>query len=389
MPTLHPPLLPGLDPEELKRYARHLTLPDVGLAGQRRLKAARVLLVGVGGLGSPAALYLAAAGIGTLGLVDSDVVDASNLQRQVLFGTAAVGTGKLAAAAARLADLNPSVRLEPHETRLTSANAMSILADYDVIVDGSDNFPTRYLVNDACALLGKPDVYGSIFRFEGQVSVFRADLGPCYRCLYRDPPPAELVPSCEEAGVLGVLPGIVGALQAAEAIKLVLGAGEPLVARLLLVDALTMRFRELALVKDPDCPLCGPRRTVTGLIDYDAFCGAAPAAARGREGTMELTVFELKEALARGERPMLVDVRQPWEVELCRIDGSHHIPLHQLPERLAEIAADAAVVTICHTGKRSLQAARFLQAHGVTNARSLTGGVDAWAVSVDPTMARY
>ncbi len=389
MSTLVPPALPGLTPEELQRYARHLSLPEVGVAGQRRLKAARVLLVGVGGLGSPAALYLAAAGVGTLGLVDSDVVEASNLQRQVLHGSSAVGTPKLASAAARLADLNPSVRVEPHDTRLTSANAMSILADYDIVVDGSDNFPTRYLVNDACALLGKPDVYGSIHRFEGQVSVFWAERGPCYRCLYRDPPPPELVPSCEQAGVLGVLPGIVGALQAAEAIKLVLGAGTALTGRLLLVDALAMRFRDLALEKDPDCALCGPHRTVTRLIDYDAFCGAAPRTDPGRKETMDLTVFELKDALAQGEPLLLLDVRQQWEVDICRIEGSRHIPLHELPNRLAELEPGAAIVTICHGGSRSMQAARFLMASGLANVRSLKGGIEAWAVGVDPSMARY
>ena len=389
MTTAHRAGLPALTDEELRRYARHLVLPQVGPEGQRRLKAARVLLVGVGGLGSPAAMYLAAAGVGALGLVDHDAVEVSNLQRQVLHGTAAVGTSKLASAAARLRDLNPAVAIECHEVRLTSANALGILAEYDVVVDGSDNFPTRYLVNDACALLGRPDVFGSIHRFEGQVSIFWADRGPCYRCLYREAPPPELVPSCEEGGVLGVLPGIVGSLQAVEAIKLVLGIGEPLVGRLLLVDALGMRMRELALAKDPACPLCGERRTLTTLIDYDAFCGAP--AARSREGTvtMELTAAELHAELAAGAPLVLVDVREPWEYAICHIEGSRHIPLGSLPKRLAELDPASAVVTICHSGARSRQAAMHLRGNGIANARSLRGGVEAWALEIDRTMARY
>jgi adenylyltransferase/sulfurtransferase len=377
-----------LSTDEARRYARHLTLPQVGEDGQRRLKAARVLLVGVGGLGSPAAMYLAAAGIGSLGLVDHDAVDLSNLQRQVLHGTSGIGKSKLDSARARLHDINPHVDVTPHDARLTSANAMSILADYDVIVDGSDNFPTRYLVNDACALLGKPDVYGSIHRFEGQVSVFHRDLGPCYRCLYRDPPPAELVPSCEEAGVLGVLPGIVGTLQATEAIKIILGVGETLIARLLLVDALGMRFRELTLSRDPDCPLCGTRPTITKLIDYDAFCGVAPRA-REASSSMEVTAGELKSELASASPPHLLDVREQWEWDLCHIEGSVLIPLAMLPERLAELDAARPIVTICHRGSRSMQAARFLKASGVENVRSLQGGIDAWAADVDPGMERY
>ncbi len=388
MVTSMPPSLPGLSPAELQRYARHITLPQVGLEGQRRLKAARVLIVGVGGLGSPAALYLAAAGVGTLGLVDHDAVDASNLQRQVLHGTGAVGTSKLASARARLADLNPAVRLELHDVRLTSTNAMRVLADYDVVVDGSDNFPTRYLVNDACALLGKPDVYGSIHRFEGQVSVFWAERGPCYRCLYRDPPPPELVPSCEEGGVLGVLPGVVGSLQAAEAIKIVLGVGDPLVGRLLLFDALAMTFRELALDKDPACPLCGARPTVQRLIDYDAFCGVTPSVPK-EPVPMELTALELQDELAQGRAVTILDVRESWEYELCHIEGSTLIPLSLLPDRLGEIEASTTYVTVCHKGGRSLQAARFLKANGVAQVRSLRGGVEAWAVDVDPSMARY
>jgi adenylyltransferase/sulfurtransferase len=391
--TLDAPGLPALSPEELQRYARHLILPHVGREGQQRLKAARVLLVGVGGLGSPAGLYLAAAGVGTLGLVDHDVVEFSNLHRQVLHGTASVGRPKLASAAARLADLNPGVRLQLHEARLDSTNAMDLLASYDVVVDGSDNFPTRYLVNDACVLLGKPNVYGSIHRFEGQVSVFWGGRGPCYRCLFRDPPPPELVPSCAEGGVLGVVPGVVGALQAVEAIKLILEAGSPLVGRLLLVDVLAMRFRELTLERNPACPVCGAHPTVTRLIDYDAFCGVAPPGAGTTTTTesapMELTVFELRDAIQAGKPLVLVDVRQPWEYELCHIPGSRLIPLDELPDRLGEIGGAAEVVTICHTGRRSLQAAQFLVASGVARARSLKGGVDAWAVNVDPTMARY
>ncbi len=386
--------LPPLAGDELQRYARHLVLPQVGFEGQRRLKTARVLLVGVGGLGSPAALYLAAAGVGTLGLVDHDVVEFSNLHRQPLHGTASVGRPKLASAAERIADVNPNVALRLHEVRLTSANAMEILADYDVVVDGSDNFPTRYLVNDACVLLGKPDVYGSIHRFEGQVSVFLGGSGPCYRCLFRDPPPRELVPSCAEAGVLGVLPGVVGSLQAAEALKLILGAGTPLIGRLLLFDALAMRFRELALERDPGCPVCGERPTVTRLVDYDAFCGvtapALPAATPDPElAPMELTALELKDEMARGRKLVLLDVRQPWEYELCHLDGSLHIPLDQLPGRVGEIEPASAVVTICHGGARARQATQFLKASGVPDVRTLVGGVEAWAVNVDPGMARY
>ena len=380
--------LPALGAEEAQRYARHLILPEVGPDGQRRLKAARVLLVGAGGLGSPAALYLAAAGVGTIGLVDADRVEVSNLQRQVLHGTAAIGRTKVESAAARLADLNPLVAVERHEERLTSANAMRILAGYDVVVDGSDNFPTRYLVNDACALLGKPDVYGSVWRFEGQVSVFWPPRGPCYRCLYRDPPPPELVPSCAEGGVLGVLPGIVGTLQATEAIKLVLGAGVPLTGRLLLVDALGMTFRELALERDPACPLCGARPTIDRLIDYEAFCGTAPQGARS-EVPMELSVIELRDELQGGRALDLVDVREPWEFGVCRIPGSRLIPLRELPARVAELDPAAEIVTICHTGQRSLVAARALREAGLARARSLRGGVEAWAVQVDHTMARY
>jgi adenylyltransferase/sulfurtransferase len=385
--TTAPIALPGLTPDELQRYARHLTLPQVGSEGQRRLKAARVLVVGVGGLGSPAAMYLAAAGVGTLGLVDHDAVDLSNLQRQVLHGTSAVGTSKLESARARLADINPHVRLTTHHARLTSSNALDIIRDYDIVVDGSDNFPTRYLVNDACALLGKPNVYGSIHRFDGQVSVFHAERGPCYRCLFRDPPPPELVPSCAEGGVLGVLPGIVGSLQAAEAIKIVLGIGETLIGRLLLIDVLKMQFRLLSLDRDPDCPLCGTHPTITQLIDYDAFCGMTPPPPEA--SSMELTVLELRDALAQGGSITLLDVREQWEFDLCHLPGSVLIPLSSLPERMGELDAAAEVVTICHSGGRSLQAARFLKASGHDKVRSLKGGVNLWAEQVDPGMARY
>jgi adenylyltransferase/sulfurtransferase len=379
---------PDLSAEELQRYARHLILPEVGIEGQRRLKAARVLVVGAGGLGSPAALYLAAAGVGVLGLVDFDSVEFSNLQRQILHGTSAVGTSKLASAARRLRDLNPGVELVLHEQRLSSVNALDVLRGYDVVLDGSDNFPTRYLVNDACALLGKPDVYGSIYRFDGQASVFWAARGPCYRCLYREPPPPELVPSCAEGGVLGVLPGIIGSLQALEALKLVLGTGETLVGRLVLFDALRMRFRELALEKDPDCPLCGTRPRIRELIDYEAFCGVG-AAAGPVETELEVDVASVDRERRAGRPVVLVDVREPFEWEICRIPGSILVPLGRLGERYAEIDPAAPVVTVCHTGVRSLDAARFLRSRGIANARSLKGGVAAWAREIDPEMATY
>ena len=380
---------PELSPEELRRYARHLSLPHVGLEGQRRLKAGRVLVVGVGGLGSPAALYLASAGVGTLGLVDADVVELSNLQRQIIHGTSSVGLPKLSSAAARLHDANPEVALVLHEARLTSANALDVLSGYDVVVDGSDNFPTRYLTNDACALLGKPNVYGAIHRFEGQAAVFWAERGPCYRCLYREPPPPGLVPSCEESGVLGVLPGIVGTIQAAEAIKLLLGVGEPLIGRLLLFDALRMRFRELALEKDPGCPLCGERRQITELMDYEAFCGVTDGLGGNDRTPLEIDARTLDEERRSGKRFFLVDVREPFEWGICRIEGSVLMPLMQLPQRVAEIPRDADVVAICHSGQRSLAAAQFLRTAGIEGARSLRGGVEDWARIVDPAMPRY
>jgi len=379
---------PQLSHEEILRYSRHLILPDVGVAGQRKLKAARVLLVGAGGLGSPAALYLAAAGVGTLGLVDFDVVDRTNLQRQVLHGTSKVGTPKLASARERIHDLNPNVRVETFETRLTSANALDILRSFDIVADGSDNFPTRYLVNDACVLLGKPNVYGSIFRFEGQASVFFAKQGPCYRCLYAEPPPPDLVPSCAEGGVLGVLPGIIGSIQAMETIKLILGVGEPLIGRLLLFDALKLQFRELKLAKDPDCPVCGAHPTVTSLIDYEAFCGVTAAPPSDGKGA-EIAAADLREQRERNPRLIVLDVREPHEWAIAHIDGARLIPLSELPERLGELDGHAEIVTHCHHGTRSMKALEILRAAGFANVRSLKGGIDAWSVQVDPSVPRY
>jgi adenylyltransferase/sulfurtransferase len=378
--------LPELSANELLRYSRHLLLSEVGVEGQRRLKQARVLLVGAGGLGSPAALYLAAAGVGTLGIVEFDTVDLTNLQRQILHGTGQVGHPKLDSAQERLRDLNPAVQVERFDARLTSANALEILRGFDLVVDGSDNFPTRYLVNDACALLGRPLVYGSILRFEGQISVFDARKGPCYRCLFSEPPPPEMVPTCAVGGVLGVLPGVIGSLQALEAIKLVLGIGEPLIGRLLLFDALRLGFRELTLRKDPACPLCGSQPTITRLIDYDAFCGVGAGPGTPSKA---LGVEELRDALTQGRDVRLVDVREPFEHDLVHLPGSTLIPLRQLPGRLAELDPHADLVVYCHTGVRSMQAVQLLHAAGFTRARNLTGGIDAWAVKVEPGMRRY
>ncbi|MDH4045535.1 MAG: molybdopterin-synthase adenylyltransferase MoeB [Gemmatimonadota bacterium] len=376
---------PPLTPVEMRRYARHFSLPEIGETGQRRLKAARVLLVGAGGLGSPAALYLAAGGVGVIGIVDDDRVDESNLQRQILYGTQAIGRPKGEAAEERLRDLNPHVRIERFDARLTSGNALGILREFDVIVDGSDNFPTRYLVNDACVLLGKPDVYGAIFRFEGQVSVFAHREAPCYRCLFRDPPPPELIPSCEQAGVLGVVPGIIGSLQALEVMKLATGAGQPLVGRLLLFDGLLARFRELPIRRDPACPVCGDHPTIRELIDYDAFCGTpAPLA-----DEVEITVASLRQLLAESRAVQLVDVREPWEWSICRLDGANLIPLRELPQRFGELEASRPVVAYCHTGQRSLIARQFLMAQGYGSVRSLRGGVDSWSREIDPDMPRY
>jgi molybdopterin/thiamine biosynthesis adenylyltransferase/rhodanese-related sulfurtransferase len=375
----------AFSPAERRRYARHLILPEIGVAGQERLRQARVLLVGVGGLGSPAALYLAAAGVGTLGLVDDDRVDASNLHRQILYGESAVGRPKLEVGTARLRDLNPHVTIEAFPTRLTSSNALDIVRGFDVVIDGSDNFPTRYLVNDACVLLGKPDVYGSIFRFDGQVSVFGTSGGPCYRCLFRDPPPPGLVPSCAEAGVLGVIPGIVGSLQALEAVKLIVGAGQGLAGRLLLIDGLAGRFRELAVKRDPECPACGDQPTIRELIDYEAFCGAA-----AREPSeIEVDPAALARELENGTAPLLVDVREQWEWDVCRLEGAVHLPLGDLPAGLDRLPRDRPVVTYCHSGVRSLWARQYMMERGFADVRSLRGGIDAWAREIDETIPRY
>lgn len=378
----------SLSHEELLRYSRHLTLPEVGLAGQTKLNHARVLVVGAGGLGSPAAVYLAAAGVGTLGIVDFDIVDRSNLQRQILHGTSDIGTAKTDSARARLHDINPHVALEMFSERLSSANALDILKRFDVIVDGSDNFPTRYLVNDACVLLGKPMVYGAVFRFDGQVSVFSAKLGPCYRCLYAEPPPPDLVPSCAEGGVLGVLPGIIGSLQALEAIKLTIGIGESLVGRLLLFDGRRLQFRELLLEKDSNCPVCGTHPTVTSLIDYEAFCGTREEGSGTGEGT-EISAQELRRE--RGKKPnlILLDVREPREAEIARIEGSQLIPLRDLPRAIPNLPPDAEIVTLCHHGQRSLKARELLKGAGFARVRSLAGGIDAWSREVDDEVPRY
>ena len=377
--------------EEVQRYSRHLIIPEVGVEGQQRLKKARVVCVGAGGLGSPSALYLAAAGVGTLGLVDFDVVDTSNLQRQVLYSTGDAGRRKLDAAAERLTGLNPSVNVVTHETRLSSANALDILRDYDVVVDGADNFPTRYLVNDACVLLGIPNVYGSIFRFDGQASVFATKGGPCYRCLYPEPPPPGLVPSCAEGGVLGVLPGIIGTIQAAEAIKLVLGIGESLAGRLLTLDALTMQFRTLRLRRDPECPICGDHPTVKALIDYQQFCGITPATTAVSD-VPEVSVEELKSEIDAGRPLWILDVREPREWEICKLPGTTLIPLGELPKRLAEVPQGPGapdIVVHCKMGGRSAKAVRLLRDHGITNARNLTGGILAWIDRIDPSQAKY
>jgi molybdopterin/thiamine biosynthesis adenylyltransferase/rhodanese-related sulfurtransferase/molybdopterin converting factor small subunit len=382
---------PELTRDEVQRYSRHLIMPEVGVEGQRKLKAARVLCIGAGGLGAPAAMYLAAAGVGTLGLVDFDVVDASNLQRQILYGTADVGRPKLEVARARIAGMNGNVQVVVHEATLTSKNALDVLKDYDVILDGTDNFQTRYLVNDACVLLGKPNAYGSIFRFDGQASVFAVKGGPCYRCLYPEPPPPGLVPSCAEGGVLGVLPGVIGVIQATEAIKLILGSGQPLVGRLLLYDALQMRFRELKLQRDPECPVCGDHPTIKELIDYDQFCGIVPAAAAhpADSGVPELTVEQLKAKFDRGDEFDLLDVREPNEFQICRIQGSKLIPLGELPRRTAELDPGRDLVVHCKVGARSAKAVTLLQQRGFTRIHNLKGGILAWIDRIDPTQSKY
>jgi sulfur-carrier protein adenylyltransferase/sulfurtransferase len=386
------PDLPQLTNDEVKRYSRHLIMPEVGVDGQRKLKAAKVLCIGAGGLGSPVAMYLAAAGVGTLGIVDFDVVDFSNLHRQILHGTTDVGRSKLASANDKLTAINPEVKIVLHEVALTSQNALDLFAPYDVIVDGTDNFPTRYLVNDACVLLGKPNAYGSIFRFEGQASVFGTKEGPCYRCLYPEPPPPGLVPSCAEGGVLGVLPGMVGMIQATEAIKLILGVGEPLIGRFLIYDALRMRFRELKLRKDPDCPVCGTHPTVTALIDYEQFCGihpAAPEPATVADNTTEITAVELKQRLDRGDDLKIVDVREPNEYQINRIAGSVLIPLGDVPKRYNELNPDDEIVVQCKMGGRSAKAADFLRSVGFKKVLNLKGGILDWIDKVDPTQPKY
>jgi adenylyltransferase/sulfurtransferase len=383
--------LPELTQDDLSRYSRHLILPEVGVEGQRKLKAARVLCVGTGGLGSPLALYLAAAGVGTLGLVDFDVVDASNLQRQIIHSTADIGRKKLDSAEEKLKALNPAFNVVKHDTLLSSANALDILKDYDVVADGTDNFPTRYLVNDACVLLGKPNAYGSIFRFEGQASVFATKDGPCYRCLYPEPPPPGLVPSCAEGGVLGILPGLIGVIQATEAIKLILGIGEPLIGRLLLVDALKMRFRELKLRKNPECPVCGAHPTVTHLIDYQQFCGLEPASEAQKavkNGIPQLSAKELKKRMDAGENLFILDVREPFEYKIANIGGKL-IPQNDVAQRIGEIDRNQEIIVHCKAGGRSQRIAEFLKHSGYPKVVNLAGGILAWSDEVDPAVPKY
>jgi molybdopterin/thiamine biosynthesis adenylyltransferase/rhodanese-related sulfurtransferase len=386
--------LPQLNNDEIKRYSRHLIMPEVGLDGQRRLKAGSVLCIGAGGLGSPAAMYLAAAGVGTIGLVDFDVVDFSNLQRQIIHGTPDVGRSKLASAKDRIVAINPNVRVETYEVALSSENALKLFEPYDVILDGTDNFPTRYLTNDACVLLGKPNAYGSIFRFEGQASVFSTKNGPCYRCLYPEPPPPGLVPSCAEGGVLGVLPGVIGVIQATETIKLITGIGEPLIGRFLIYDALRMRFRELKLKKDADCPVCGTHPTVTKLIDYEQFCGIHPAApeptaVHAHSNGTEISSVELKQRIDRGDKLTLVDVREPNEYQINRIPGTVLIPLGEIPRRYAELDKNAEIVVSCKMGGRSAKAADFLRSVGFARVLNHRGGILDWIDKVDPTQPKY
>jgi sulfur-carrier protein adenylyltransferase/sulfurtransferase len=374
-----------LNVDELQRYSRHLIMPEVTSEGQNRLKAARVLCIGAGGLGSPAALYLAAAGVGTIGIVDFDNVDLSNLQRQILHGTKDIGRGKLESAKDRLHDINPQIEIELHKCRFSSENASQLVTPYDVVVDGSDNFPTRYLSNDVCVFAGKPNVYGSVFRFEGQTTVFAPHLGgPCYRCLFPEPPPPESVPNCAQAGVLGVLPGIIGMLQAIEALKLILGIGEPLVGRLLHFDALKVKFRELNLRRDPQCPVCGENPTIFSPIDYEQFCGVRT------EGTIpEMSPHELKRKMDAREPFALIDVREPFEYEIARIDGAKLIPLGEITERLDELDGEQPIVVHCHSGQRSAQAVQLLQQNGFIKVYNLEGGIDAWSDQIDPNVAKY
>ena len=379
---------PALTSEELVRYSRHLILPGVGTTGQRRLKQARVLVVGAGGLGSPIALYLAAAGIGHLGIIDSDVVDRTNLQRQILHGTSDIGRRKTDSATDRLEEINPNVAVTRHDVKLASANALEILADYDIVVDGTDNFPTRYLVNDACVILGKPNVHGSIIRFEGQASVFGHESGPCYRCLFREPPPPGMVPSCAEGGVFGVVPGLVGSVQATETIKLVLGVGDTLSGRLLLIDAMRMRFRVIQIRRDPSCPACGTRE-ITELIDYDAFCGVEPEPDGDPSIVREITPGELAARLQRGDDLTLLDVREPGEYAIARIEGARLVPLGTLPDATPTLDRDRDMVVHCHHGIRSASAIRYLQSQGFTRLWNLAGGIAGWSSDVDASVPQY
>jgi molybdopterin/thiamine biosynthesis adenylyltransferase/rhodanese-related sulfurtransferase len=389
MPLDLKPAATALSNEEILRYSRHLIMPEVGMEGQQKLKAARVLCIGTGGLGSPLALYLAAAGVGTLGLVDFDVVDYTNLQRQIIHSTPDVGRPKLESAEEKLRALNPYVDIRKFETRLTSANALEIFRDFDVIADGTDNFPTRYLVNDACVLTGKPNVYGSIFRFEGQASVFATKQGPCYRCLYPEPPPPGLVPSCAEGGVLGILPGLVGIIQATEAIKLILGTGEPLIGRLLMVDALAMSFRTLKLRKNPECPACGAHPAITKLIDYEQFCGIPPATQQQPAASAnDMTPEELKRRLDAGEDLFVLDVREPHEYQIANL-GGYLIPLGDLPKRVNELDSSREIVAHCKMGGRSAKAVDFLRQAGFKKVRNLAGGINAWSEKVDPKVPKY
>jgi len=378
----------SLTNDEIQRYSRHLIMPEVGMEGQLKLKAARVLCIGAGGLGSPLALYLGAAGVGTLGMVDFDVVDYTNLQRQIIHSTADVGRKKLDSAAEKLTAINPFLNIRKFDTRLSSENALEIFREFDIIADGTDNFPTRYLVNDACVLTGKPNVYGSIFRFEGQASIFATEDGPCYRCLYPEPPPPGLVPSCAEGGVLGILPGLVGVIQATEVIKLILGAGQSLTGRLLLIDALDMKFRELKLRKNPDCPACGTHPTVTSLIDYNEFCGIRGEEKPVETGAGDIQVEELKRRLDAGDNLFVLDVREPHEYQICNI-GGHLIPLGDLPKRVNELDSSREIVAHCRSGVRSAKAVDFLKQAGFKKVHNLTGGILAWADRVDPKMPKY
>jgi sulfur-carrier protein adenylyltransferase/sulfurtransferase len=374
-----------LSAEELQRYSRHLLMPEVTSEGQKRLKAARILCVGAGGLGSPAALYLAAAGVGTIGIVDFDDVDLSNLQRQILHGTKDIGRSKLKSARDRLRDINPEIEIELHECRFSSENAPELIAQYDVVVDGSDNFPTRYLSNDVCVLARKPNVYGSVFRFEGQTTVFAPHLGgPCYRCLFPEPPPPDSVPNCAQAGVLGVLPGIIGMLQAIETIKLIVGIGEPLVGRLLHFDALKVKFRELNLRRDPQCPVCGEKPTIFSPIDYEQFCGA-----RNEDEIPTMSAHELKRKIDAREPFDLIDVREAFEYEIARIDGAKLIPLGEIADRMSELQRERPIVIHCHSGRRSAEAVRLLQQRGFANVYNLEGGIDAWSDQIDPNVPKY